>query len=427
MRENIKKYYDYLLSLLDKDQYLKRRDIVYKHLEKTLHDGYITVYEKPRSPYLPFDYTNDLPMYYLVQLELFLGSYVEYDAAFIARVYPKINQIGRMLELLKNVENFKQKNIKLLRKNNKSVENDLFEICTATVYIKNGYKEIEFIPEKKDNKTPDLKADQIYIECKRKVKECDYSIEERKLWYQQFDPVSAFFRENNLSLVIEVDFKRELNTYSKLYLYKIVRQMFDVYRCNNYRTDDISIKIRHSNIDLYNTRRHSENIRMDKPLFNETLYNFDSKKGGITTLLKLSYDKGLYKVSPHVSYAAGGIWFSSSTESFINKAVSIRKNIEKALKQIPSKHSSNIHICYESYENQEVEQRIIEKALRDINTLNLEEKILHNIFLHILRPENSNTEDSIYEETVVVFQKSDRPQLLEKLYIFGDEKEVLFE
>ncbi len=416
--ENIIKYYHYLVSLINKEQYQQRRSIVLKHIERSLHDGYLLLDSKPKSKFMPIDYANDISMYYLVQLELYIGHYVEHDAAFITRLYPKVNIIGSMLDELIQTVNFAQKNIKMLRKNNKTIENDLFEICTACVYLKNGYKEIEFIKEIENEKTPDLKVGDIFIECKRKVKECDYSLEERNYWYKQYDPVSKFMLSQKLALVFEVNFKMELSNYSNDYLLKNIKDMIEVYKCNNYQSKDIDIKLRPVNIVQYNKERQETNIRMDKPLFNKILFRYDMKKGGLTTLLGLEYDKKMYKVSPNIDFACAGIWYSSSEESFTKKSVSLRNNLEKAINQLPDHQKSNIHICYESYEGQEIEKRIIEKALNDLNSLNMENKRIHNVFLHILRPEVDDHEDSVFEETVVPFQGS-FPCLLEDKFIFG--------
>ncbi|OHD81873.1 MAG: hypothetical protein A2355_05330, partial [Spirochaetes bacterium RIFOXYB1_FULL_32_8] len=398
--ENIKKYYDYLKQLIQTVQFTERRNTVLKYYENSLHDGYVVLSSKPKSRFIPVNYEEDQPMYYLLQIELYLSNYVEHDAAFITRLFPKINIIGSMLEELKNSKNFKQKNIKMLRKNNKSVENDLFEICTACLYLKNGFQDIEFIPEKNDSKTPDLRADNIYVECKRKIKECDYSIEERNHWYRQYTPISRFMFDNMLQLVFQVTFKKELSIYKDYFVLDIIKSMIKNYKCIRYDDEDINIKLYPVDIHEYNIQRNKKMIRMDKPMFNKVLFKYDIRNGGITTYFGLEYDKKMYKVSPKIDYACAGIWYSVSDQSIKNKAVSLYNNFRKAIEQIPDDESGNIHICYESYEGQEVEKKLLDKAIADLNKLEINNKKIQNIFLHILRPEIDDYEDSVFEETV---------------------------
>lgn len=418
--ENIKKYYLYLRNLLDESEYQLRIKSVYKFYESTLKKGYITTDKQPTSMFISKIYESDMPIYYLMQVELYLNQYVEQDSAFITRLYPKMNIIGSLLEQLKKTKNFDEKNRKMLRKNNKSVENDLFEICTACLYIKNGYKDIEFLIEQKNKKTPDLRADNLYIECKRKAKECQYSIEERNYWYKQYLPVSEFFQEESLQLVFKVNFKNELCTYSDSFVLNIIKQMLYTYKSNNYDDTNIAISIYPSNLEKYNNERQKRPFIIDKPDFNKILFNYDSKQGGITSNLGLAFENN-YKESPNIFYASAGIWYSTSQEAMKQKVVSLQNNLIKAINQIPCEKDGNIHICFESYENKEIEKLMIEQAYNDLNKICLNNKRINNIFIHIIRFESHDNIDSIFEEQVIFFNSYIPKHNLNNMYIFEAE------
>ncbi len=416
--ENIKKYYLYLKNLLDENEYILRIQSVYNFYESTFKNGYVTTGKQPESMFIPKIYEADIPMFYLMQIELYLNNFIEQDYAFITRLYPKINLIGSFIEQLKNTKNFDEKNKKMLKKNNKSVENDLFEICTACLYIKNGYKDIEFLVEQKNKKTPDLRADDLYIECKRKAKECQYSIDERNYWYKQYMPVSDFFQEKGLQLVFKVTFKKELSTYKELFVLNLIKQMLYTYNSKKYEDENISISIYPTNLTKYNNEKQKQPLIIDKPDFNKILFNYDSKQGGITSNLNLSFNKN-YKESPNILYASAGIWYSISQEAKNQKVVSLQNNLIKAINQIPFEKDGNIHICFESYENKEIEKMMIDHAYNDLTKINTENKKIHNIFIHILRFETNDNIDSIFEEQVIFFNTPISKHELKNLYIFN--------
>lgn len=98
--ENIKKYYLYLKNLLDENEYILRIKSVYNFYESTFKNGYVTIGKQPESMFIPKIYEADIPMYYLMQIELYLNNFIEQDYAFITRLYPKINLIGSFIEQL---------------------------------------------------------------------------------------------------------------------------------------------------------------------------------------------------------------------------------------------------------------------------------------------------------------------------------------
>jgi hypothetical protein len=126
-----------------------------------------------------------------------LASYLSHDCPFSdsayssRRIYPYAMAIGAVAEQLRKVPNVDAVLDKMLANNNKP-ETQLFELLTASFYLKNGY-EVAFIPENsiawpdgKTKKSPDLLVKsgelELYVECKRSDKQTRYSKTEEQAW-----------------------------------------------------------------------------------------------------------------------------------------------------------------------------------------------------------------------------------------------------
>ncbi|WZW51943.1 hypothetical protein WKF27_27370 (plasmid) [Citrobacter freundii] len=93
---------------------------------------------------------------------------------------------------------------KMLANNNKP-ETQLFELLTASFYLKNGY-EVAFIPGKrivwpdgKTKKSPDMLVKsgelEFYVECKRADKQTRYSKSEEQAWANIWHELSEHMHE----------------------------------------------------------------------------------------------------------------------------------------------------------------------------------------------------------------------------------------
>ena len=112
-------------------------------------------------------------------------------------------------------------------------------------------------------------------------------------------PVSDFFQEKGLQLVFKVTFKKELSTYKELFVLNLIKQMLYTYNSKKYEDENISISIYPTNLTKYNNEKQKQPLIIDKPDFNKILFNYDSKQGGITSNLNLSFNKN-YKESPNI-------------------------------------------------------------------------------------------------------------------------------
>ncbi len=399
--KNVETFIEYLKNHISDGNYKSRKDDVMHYYEKVMREQAVKV-EKFSQSYVPTDYQLDLPIYYIMQIELFLGGFVEYDRPFVNRILPKIEALGSRIEGLQRVENIDFKINELLKKNNKSFENYIFELLVASLYLKNGYSDIEIIKETSE-KTPDLRVGDRFVECKRKIKECDYSVKERQYWYEQFQPVSDYLFTLNRSLVFNCNFKNELSTYYSGYLLNIIKRMIsrdlDIYENN-----EIKVELYDVNYEGYNNLISNEIVRVDQPLFFKKLFGYDDNVNcGITQLMKLRYKDGYYKISPEIEYANAGIWHSLSENAEDKKMISIKNNIVKAIRQIPKSEISSIHLCYESYNGKNVENGIKGKAQEFVKNMDADGRFITNLYLHILRPISNDEYPGEFEEDCIEF------------------------
>lgn len=129
--------------------------------------------------------------WYILVAELAYDSPYRDCAYSSDRIYPYAKAIGAFADLLRKIPNVNGVLNKMLANNTKP-ETQIFELVTASFYLRNGY-EVTFIPENslvwqdgKTKKSPDLlvkiDGEEIYVECKRADKQTKYSQIEEESW-----------------------------------------------------------------------------------------------------------------------------------------------------------------------------------------------------------------------------------------------------
>jgi hypothetical protein len=394
-------FYNYLKESIPTEEYTDRRDKVFRYYKDSLRNGYLTP-EKPGLRYLPLDFEMDLPIYYLFQIELFLENYVEHDLPFITRLLPKFEIIGQNIGKLAAVPNFNLKIGKILKPSFKDIESTLFELLVANLYLTNGYEKIEFLIESEDS-TPDLKVDDFYVECKRKLKEPDYGKEERSSWYAMYELASTYLVENGIQVIFEVYFKNELSLYPPDYLKIKISELLKT-QSVSFEDEQIKILLSEPGINAYNLLKDQNYIRVDQPLFKKVLFGKDEPiDGGITSVMRYAYKKGFYKISPEIDYVTAGIWHSLSEIANQKKIIGFKRNFARAVNQLPQNGAGYIHLLYESYYGKEISSAIKQRLIQDLDGFDLMGKSLLGIYLHTYSPKLSDTNPGEFEEDCIYY------------------------
>ncbi|BDA15921.1 hypothetical protein KAM338_41800 [Aeromonas caviae] len=194
-RAKIKAFYRLLVDRLGSEVWAVRKAAYLKRIRE--QESKFSI-RRPIEPQLFSPAEDDIDWYILMS---YLAHDFEYcDSAYSSRrLWPYAMAIGAVAEKLRTVPNVDGVLDKMLANNNKP-ETQLFELLTASFYLKNGY-EVAFIPENsivwpdgKTKKSPDMlvcSGDlEFYVECKRSDKQTRYSKIEEQAWADIWDELS---------------------------------------------------------------------------------------------------------------------------------------------------------------------------------------------------------------------------------------------
>jgi hypothetical protein len=309
-----------------------------------------------------------------------------------------------LLDFLRVCNGFTQKISETLNPNSKNFENTLFEILVACSYLRNGAKNVSFLFDK-TQKMADLSVDfngPLFVECKRKAKESSYNKQERECWYNQYLPIQDYLVNNHISLVLKVTFHNELNSYPSGYLYSLIIDKIKNEKIFSIEKEDISIETYEPNFDSVNAQSDSK-FKKYSPLLFKLLFNRDNDLYGITPYINATGDR-LSDYISDITEASAGLWYCDSPEALSKKSLSFKRLICEAIEQIPDKQSGAIHIGYESYDGDIVEEINYLRTIVDILNLQLGQKNIEYIYIHNLKlmlPIDKNWD---VEETVLPLQ-----------------------
>ena len=201
---------------------------------KTCENFYINFYNVERfqrsrkdAEYCFFE--KDVIAWYLYHLKLYNYETLNCDMNLCSRIVPVFKTLGASINKLKLIGGFEKRYRNILKtRDHQSVDHLLCEIVIALAYYKEVSKETEFVPESL-GKTPDILVKkggkEIYVEVKKRIKNYEYLIEERKHWTRLSLPVSDILQNNGYSLCCRIVFHKELGTYHDNYLKDIFEKI----------------------------------------------------------------------------------------------------------------------------------------------------------------------------------------------------------
>ncbi|WP_230079606.1 hypothetical protein [Serratia marcescens] len=174
-----KAFYQLLVDKLGTEAWATRKAAYLKRIREKESKFNINL---PIEPQLFLPAEDDIDWYILASY--LYHDYPYSDAAYSSsRIYPYAMAIGAVADQLRKVPYVDDVLDKMLANNNKP-ETQIFELLTASFYLKNGY-EVAFIPENsivwpdgKTKKSPDMLVKlgelEFYVECKRSDKQTKY-------------------------------------------------------------------------------------------------------------------------------------------------------------------------------------------------------------------------------------------------------------
>jgi hypothetical protein len=208
---DIAKTYNWLMSFITPEQWKYKKNKIEKYLKSVLTPKKSREEAQVLEPVAIY---NDTISWYIYLAETYLYSIHKYEPIQGARVMPIFKRIGIDLEELKKIEGINKRIIRMLSKEKNSPDSVLFEITTALLWVRNGWK-VSFIEESTKYKSPDLRAvkssDEYYIECKRLSKSSEYSIKEREKWLLMWQKIRDKLTDLGISFLFDIVFHVELN------------------------------------------------------------------------------------------------------------------------------------------------------------------------------------------------------------------------
>lgn len=344
-----------------------------------------------------------------------------------SRVFPFFAMIGDYRSDLEAINGIDGKLEDLLTKNINQPDSFLFEMVVAICYVRNGW-EVEFIPETRAHKTPDLLVkkgeETYYVECKRLGKVTEYSEKERNEWLKRWQLLVPTFFNYPDSTFIEVTFKREI---AKTVPSLLTKAFWDMAKCGaisqGFCVENEEIKVCARHIDMKKVEAHFEKWMVKYPsaqlydLFDDEYIPHGSYTiSGEIKLVEVGEEGDVINIfADKVGKVFCARWQCIADESVDKKAKDVKKLLSKAAKQAPNDFQTVIHIGYETLHGPEIEFVRDHKITKLISEFEFGKQSVASVFCHSFQPRHFPDGNWDFAETTRYYGiKTNPEEILEK-------------
>jgi len=206
---------DWFLSFIDPVEWRRRKEAIEQQLE-AVHSFRASPEEAITLEPVAITINSDRIGWYLYLAETALTEATKYEPIQGARILPIFERLGADFEQLIRIGGIEDKVMRMLSLEMANPDSGLFEILVALLWKKNGWREVEFVPESPPEKRPDIKASsrnaEWAIECNRLAKSSEYSQRERKKWLRMWRYLRDFLIDRRIPAVLDIVFHVELET-----------------------------------------------------------------------------------------------------------------------------------------------------------------------------------------------------------------------
>lgn len=392
-RARTKAFYKMLVDRLGADEWSRRRKVLVDQIcarETQLDLG------KPIEFQLFVPTEGDIDWYILAS-EL-SHDHPYSDCAYSSRrIFPYTMSIGACAHLLKDVPNVGGVLDKMLANNNKP-ETQIFELLTASFYLKNGY-EVAFIPENsilwhdgKTRKSPDILVNaygvELYVECKRADKQTTYSRSEEEAWTSIWNQLSVYMLEVAPWSVVDITFHDQVANVSAEAVISIVNKAL-VTGAEQAREGSLTAEIRSVDKDRLEQHYLHNSVRANSPqqellVFGDVNSN---EKRSIATVAKNIVRPGgpeeiLNVFIKEVSKCVGAQWRCDHAISLEKRSRHFKGLVHDGVTQIPPDKPGVVHIWYETREGVGIEEMRRGKNTMSIADYNASDTSVLGVLLH---------------------------------------------
>lgn len=420
-RSRTKAFYKLLVDRLGTEAWAARKAAYLKRIREKESKFNIKL---PIEPQLFSPAEDDIDWY-------ILASYLSHDFPYSdsayssRRIYPYAMAIGAVADQLRKVPYVDDVLDKMLANNNKP-ETQIFELLTASFYLKNGY-EVAFIPENsivwpdgKTKKSPDMLVKlgdlEFYVECKRSDKQTKYSKTEEQAWTNIWYELSHHMLKVAPWSIVDLVFHERVASVTPEEIIKAVNLAI---KGGTGKASEGSISVGIRAIDKIGLKRHYRNfsVRPNSPQHELLVFGgLDSnEKRSISTIAQRVIRPGtnndiLNMFVMDVAKCVGAQWRCDHEDSLGLRSKHFKSLLNGGVMQIPPDRAGVVHIWYETCEGIEIEELRRDKNIDNISAYDASKTTVLGAFLHAVNyyPFEENYE---WAETVQDFARV--PNLME--------------
>lgn len=379
----VMRWRDRLVEIVGKAVWAKRRGGIEKFIEGVFR------YDKGDDLAGKSHIPDDNAAWHLFLCETYTRDLSKYDMAQGARVIPVVKALMRVGDRLFSVPGAEERIRNTFINQPSQFDDTLFELLVAAVYIRNGWRKVEFLPESRSEKRPDLRVEsgkrELFVECKRKSRVSQYSSDERRKWLRLFQPVQKFLVATRLSVFLEIRFRAPLLPLDDGYLFSRLRGVLPL-AVPGVLIDDRELRVEVRYVDLSRVRteliKHS--VRRDTRRLPYLLFGFNEPWRGITYSCESTLRPGFERAVDEVNWAAGAAWSCEAEESISRKARYLKRELAKAVRQLPGGFPGVVHWGIELYDGEQVAKEILVRTISALKGFDPGTKDLCLVYCHIL-------------------------------------------
>ena len=392
-RARTKAFYKLLVDWMGPSEWATRRAAF---LERIRAKESMIDLKIPIEPQLFLPPEDDIDWYILVAELAYDFPYS--DCAYSSRrIYPYAMTIGAFASELQGIPNVERILDKMLANNSKP-ETQIFELLTASFYLKNGY-EVSFIPENSINwpdgetkKSPDLlvKAHDIemYVECKRADKQTKYSQTEEEAWSSLWNQLSLYMLEVAPWSIIGLSFHDQVSDVAIDDVIKVVDLAISGGGAK-VRNGSISAQIRQINTVQLKRHYRYNAVRSNSPQHELLVFgDIDSnEKRSIATIAESIVRPGTPDVVLNifvedVANCVAAQWRCDHEISLDRRSRHFKGLVNNGATQIPPDKPGVVHVLYETVEGISVEELRRSKHIENISAFDATGTSVLGVLIH---------------------------------------------
>lgn len=413
-RARTKAFYKLLVDRLGADVWAERKAAYLKRIRDKEATFDIKL---PIEPQLFIPPEDDIDWY-------ILASYLSHDFPYSdsayssRRVFPYAMAIGAVARQLRDVPSIEGVLDKMLANKN-NPETQLFELLTASFYIKNGY-EVSFIPENSitwpdgKKKSPDILVKsgdlEFYVECKRSKRRTKYSETEEQAWADIWSQLSHHLLKVAPWSVVDLTFHDQVADVAAHDVIKAVNLAIKA-DVSKVREGSVSAQIRV--IDKVGLKRHYRNFSVRPHCPQQELLVFGdidtNEKRSTATIAGRVIRPGtnndiLNMYVKEVSNCVGAQWRCDHETSLTTRSKHFKGLVNDGVNQIPPDRAGVVHVWYETRDGIEIEELRRDKNIDNISDYDASKTSVLGVFVHAVNyyPFEDNYE---WAETVQDFAR----------------------